>query len=288
MIANLHPAWAAEWLLKEAIPAAIRDGIWSGETALLHADGREIPLSQVVAVHKNSDGAVEFLSTIARDISERKRAEEQIKSSLREKEVLLQEIHHRVNNNLQIISSLLNLQSQSVQDQAERAIFQESQDRVRSMALVHEQLYRSKDLASIEASEYLQAVTANLFRSYCVNPSLIKLRVEMDQLKLGIKTAIPCGLLINELVSNALKHAFPNDRAGEVRVELRSLQDGQFLLRVSDDGIGLPQGLDMHRTQSLGLRLINTLSKQLGGSVQLGPGPGTTLEVRFAGNSTAY
>jgi two-component sensor histidine kinase len=233
-------------------------------------------------VHDRTAELARVNEALLEEISERKRAEAQIKASLKEKEVLLREIHHRVKNNLQIVSSLLNLQSSAVDDQGTRVVFQESKDRIRSMALVHQQLYQSRDLARIDAVEYLHSLASNLFRSYGIDTNLIRLRIEMDQLELGVDTAIPCGLLINELVSNALKHAFPDGRPGEVRIELRARENGELLLRLSDDGIGFPAELDYRRTTTLGLRLVNTLIEQLGGTIQLNAGPGTAFEVRFA------
>jgi PAS domain S-box-containing protein len=236
----------------------------------------------LVSIEPTNLGGEECGLVLVIDITERKRAEEQIKASLKEKDVLLKEVHHRVKNNLQVISSLLSLQSHYLKDQTACAVFQESQDRVRSMALVHQQLYESRDLSGIDATEYIRSLAGNLFRSYGVDSDLIQLKIEADQIKLGIDTAIPCGLLINELISNALKHAFPEGRAGEVRVELRSQEDGQLLLRVGDNGIGLPALMDYRRTASLGLQLVNALTEQLGGTIQLRPPPGTAFEMRFA------
>ncbi|HZS04520.1 MAG TPA: histidine kinase dimerization/phosphoacceptor domain -containing protein [Blastocatellia bacterium] len=223
-------------------------------------DGSEFSVDVVLSPMEAEDGPL--VIAVARDITERKRVEEQIRSSLREKEVLLKEIHHRVKNNLQVITSLLNLQSRYLRDQPLQEVFKESQNRVRSMALVHEKLYQSKELAPINAAEYIHNLTTNLLRSYGTDPHKIRHRVEVDEVELGVDTAIPCGLLVNEMVSNALKHAFPEGRSGEIRVELRAQGDG-LLLRVSDDGVGLPEGLDFREADSLGLQLVNALATQL-------------------------
>jgi PAS domain S-box-containing protein len=214
------------------------------------------------------------------EIAERKRAEEQIKASLREKEVLLKEIHHRVKNNLQVISSLLYLQSKNVKDKGTFGILQESQSRVRSMVLVHERLYQSPDLARIDFAEYIRSLANYLFRSYGVNTNVIQLRLNVDDVLLGVDTAIPCGLILNELVSNALKHAFPDGREGEVRIELRA-DDGQLTLIVSDNGVGLPQDLDFRDTESLGLQLVNTLVEQIEGTIELDRSDGTAFKITF-------
>jgi two-component sensor histidine kinase/ligand-binding sensor domain-containing protein len=206
---------------------------------------------------------------------------ETLRVSLTEKEVLLKEIHHRVRNNLQIVSSLLNLQSEHVADVPTLSALRESQDRVRAMAQIHEKLYQSEGLSRIDVADYIRSMASSLFTSYGVRGDLITLKLEVDDVKLGLDTAIPCGLIINELISNALKHAFPNGRAGEVRVELRSSGDGRLLLRVSDDGIGVPDGFDPRRSRSLGLQLVQALTDQLDGTVEIRRDGGSVFEVRF-------
>ena len=188
--------------------------------------------------------------------------------SLTEKEVLLKEIHHRVRNNLQIVSSLLNLQSEHVRDVSTLAALRESQDRVRAMAQIHEKLYQSEGLSQIDVADYVRSMGASLFASYGVRGDVLALHLEVDEVKLGLDTAIPCGLIINELISNALKHAFPDGRRGEVRVELRAAGEGDLLLRVSDDGVGFPDGFEPRRSKSLGLQLVQALAEQLDGTVE--------------------
>lgn len=185
-------------------------------------------------------------------IGERKRAGDQIKASLKEKEILLREIHHRVKNNLQVISSLLNLQSRYTKSKAALEMFKESQNRIKSMALVHERLYQSQDLVRIDFAEYIRRLAAHLFDSYRVNPKAIILKVNIDDVFLGIDKAIPCGLIINELVSNSLKHAFSADRKGAIRIDLAPDVDKKFTLIVSDNGVGFPKDLDFRNTASLG------------------------------------
>jgi PAS domain S-box-containing protein len=227
-------------------------------------------------------GRVVGVVGVMRDITERKRAEEQIKASLREKEVLLKEIHHRVKNNLQVISSLLYLQSKNIEDREILEMFQDSQSRVRSMSLVHERLYQSQDLARIDFGEYIRNLANYLLGSYGADANVIQLKIHVDDVFLGVDTAITCGLIINELVSNCLKYAFPDGQAGEICIELRSDDESQFTLIVSDNGGGLPESLDFRDTRSLGLQLVNTLVDQLGGAIELDRSGGTAFKITFA------
>ena len=226
-------------------------------------------------------GERRIYTLILRDITERKREEEKLKSSLREKEILLKEIHHRVKNNLQIISSLLNLQSGHIRDPRALEVFKEGQGRVRSMALIHEKLYQSDDLARVDFYEYISNLAAYLFRSYEVNSGAVTLNVESEDVLLGVDTAIPCGLIINELVSNSLKHAFPGGGSGSINITLRPAGPERLTLAVSDDGIGLPPGFDVRNTPSLGLQLVNTLARQLGGEVEVTGGAGAEFKITF-------
>jgi two-component sensor histidine kinase/CheY-like chemotaxis protein len=216
------------------------------------------------------------------EIEERQRAEDQLKASLREKEVLLREIHHRVKNNLQIIATLFNLQAGRIPDPSARGLLVESQNRVKSMALIHEKLYRSRDLARIDFGAYIRNLTAHLVRSYAVSPAALKLEVDAEQVSLGVDTAIPCGLIINELVCNALKHAFPGDRPGAIHIDLHKAEGHHYVLTVRDDGIGFPKDLDFRNTESLGLQIVTALTKQLDGSIELSNGAGTAFTITFS------
>lgn len=226
-------------------------------------------------------GERRIFTLILRDITERKREEEKIRASLREKEILLKEIHHRVKNNLQIISSLLNLQSAHIRDPRALEVFKEGQGRVRSMALIHEKLYQSDDLARVDFSEYIRNLAAYLFRSYEVHAGAVALNVEAEDVLLGVDTAIPCGLIINELVSNSLKHAFPGGGGGSINIRLRPAGAERLTLTVADDGVGLPEGFDVRATPSLGLQLVNTLARQLGGDVLVGGCAGAEFSITF-------
>ncbi len=233
------------------------------------------------AYNQESLGMLQALADHCGGALERIRAEEQIRASLREKEVLLKEIHHRVKNNLQIISSLLSLQSNTVADSQALEILRESQNRVKSMALVHEKLYRSPDLARIDFAEYVRSLTAQLFRTYAPGSGVVELQTQIEGLWLDVDTAVPCGLIINELVSNALKYAFPDGRSGKIRVAVDRGDADRLALRVVDNGVGFPANVDYRNTTSLGLQLVNTLADQIGGTVELERYPETAFKIVF-------
>ena len=218
---------------------------------------------------------------LEQEVLERKRAEEKIKGSLKEKEMLLKEIHHRVKNNLQVVSSMLKIQSEYSQDKKTVDMFQESQNRVRSIALIHEMLYQSKNLSKIDFSEYIQPITTNLMRTYGVDPARIKLNINVKNVFMDLDRAIPCGLIINELFSNVLKHAFPEGRQGEVLIDLFQESSQEFTLLIKDNGVGLPIGMDFKNTDSLGLQLVNALVDQLGGAIVFEGRVGTTFRITF-------
>jgi PAS domain S-box-containing protein len=213
------------------------------------------------------------------DVTERRHAEVMIAASLKEKEVLLKEIHHRVKNNLQVISSLLSLQAANIKDQGTLEQLRESQNRIRSMALIHERLYQSNDLARIDFDEYARNLVSFLARSYSV-PG-VKLSVNVQNIELSVNAAIPCGLIINELVSNALKYAFPSERTGEVEISVQPLPGNSLVLCVRDNGVGLPEDVELGKTSTLGLQLVVTLSNQLSGTIELSRENGTAISVTF-------
>ncbi|MDD5154318.1 MAG: histidine kinase dimerization/phosphoacceptor domain -containing protein [Desulfovibrionales bacterium] len=248
------------------------------EEALVKEGNRPI---QVTTIPFQNEEGEWLIAEVNVDITERKRAEEQIRASLREKEVLLKEIHHRVKNNLQVISSLLRLQSQYVQDKGDVEIFKESQNRIKSMALVHEKLYQSKDLASINFHEYVSLLVNGLFRSYGVNTDKITLKTDIEDIMLGVDVAIPCGLIINELVSNSLKYAFPEDKEGGIKITLRTLDEGAMELTVADNGVGLPGDWDLTNSGSLGLKLVKILTDQIDGQIDLDRSEGTKFRIDF-------
>ena len=220
------------------------------------------------------------IQVILHDITNRKTYEKQIKRSLSEKEVLLKEIHHRVKNNLQIISSLLNLQSRYIEDKNALGVFKESQNRIKSMALIHEKLYQSKDLTRIDFTEYIRSLTFHLFHSYSVDQSRVVLSVNSEGVMFDIDTAIPCGLIINEIVSNSLKYAFPGGRKGKISIDIR-VEGKKYVLVISDNGIGFPEDLDFQNTETLGLRLVNILVGQINGVITMYTCGGTSFKIEF-------
>jgi PAS domain S-box-containing protein len=215
------------------------------------------------------------------DLTERKDMEDQLRRTLKEKESLLREVHHRVKNNLQVISSLLNLQSASIKDPVVNQLFRECQVRITSIALLHETLHRSNDLSRIKMGDYIRTLTGHLFRSYGVDPNVTSLELNIDDVEFDIDTGLTCGLIIDELVSNCLKHAFADDTGGRVHIDLQDHLDGTFTLRVSDDGVGLPKDGVLNNPESLGLELVSLLAEKLDGKTELLSGQGTEWLIRF-------
>jgi len=233
-----------------------------------------------------------FLLKIASEIFvnalQRKQVDEELKNRAHQQEILLKEIHHRVKNNLQVVSSLLRLQARYTRDKQAREMFNDSQHRIKSMALIHAKLYQSRDLAKIDFASYVKSLSAYLFQSYVVNPATTHLNIEVDDLFLDLNVAIPCGLIINELVSNSLKHAFPvgtnvlTGQVNEIGISLRSDSGNQLVLTVWDSGVGLPPNVDPYQSESLGLQLVMRLVEQINGVVQIDSSQGTAFVISFA------
>ncbi|MCX6290884.1 MAG: PAS domain-containing protein [Bacteroidetes bacterium] len=215
------------------------------------------------------------------DITASKILENKIKASLHDKDILLKEIHHRVKNNLQIIISLLNLQSGYIKDEQTLKAVKDGQNRVRSMALVHEKFYQADELTEINFREYVEKLNQFLFQSYGDKTDRVKLVIEADDVAFDMDTAMPCGLLINEIVSNSLKYAFPGDRTGEIKIELKKLPEQKIRMSISDDGAGLPENFDVEHAESLGMQLITALANQLDGELQVSREKGTKFSVFF-------
>ncbi len=250
------------------------------EFPIITAKGRRLWIRTAGQAVRERERIVKVVGNI-QDITDRKLAEERLLASLREKEVLLKEVHHRVKNNLQVISSLLNLESQRVQDLQVLEAFRETQNRVRSMALVHERLYRSTDLARVDFGEYIRNLVASLISSYHTPAQGFSYEVNAEDAFLGVDVAIPCGLILTELVSNAFKHAFPAGKKGEILISFHRRGDGAYALRIKDNGVGLPPGLDIRNTGTLGLQLVHTLTRQLGGALELNLGEGNEFTLTF-------
>jgi PAS domain S-box-containing protein len=245
----------------------------------LRKDGTEFSVEIGLNPIETDEGTM-VLSAIL-DISYRKQEESRIHASLKEKDILLGEIHHRVKNNLQIVDSLLGLQSGAIQDTGIQGILRESQNRIKSMALIHQILYQSSDFAKMDFRNFLDSLIPSLASSYGADPDHIAISVNAAEVRLPLNMAIPCGLMVNELVSNALKHGFPGTRHGAIRVELSKASDGQVLLSVEDDGVGISSDLDLEQTGTLGLQLVALLTDQIGGKMDIQRSNPTRFALQF-------
>jgi PAS domain S-box-containing protein len=245
----------------------------------LKKDGTEFPVEIGLNPIETEEGTM-VLSAIV-DISDRKHKEDRIQAALKEKDLLLAEIHHRVKNNLQVIHSLLDLQSSKIEDGAALRLLKESQNRIKSMALIHQTLYESKDFARVDFGSFIDSLVPTLVSSYSVDPGRIALTIYAAEVSLPISAAIPCGLIVNELISNALKHAFPDERRGKITIDLASDPHGEVVLSVSDDGIGIPDELDLANATTLGLQLVSLLADQLGAKLDVHRSNPTRFLLRF-------
>ena len=243
-------------------------------------NGEKIIRQIILYPIKDDKNNVLEISGIGFDITENKINEEKISQSLKEKEILLKEVHHRVKNNMQVISSILNLQSSYVRDSYALNLLKECQNRIKSMAFIHESLYQTKNFESVNFSEYLTTLTKNLVHTYSIDTKKIKLILTLDQLFLNLDSSIPCGLIINEIISNSLKYAFPNNRDGIIFVTLK-VNKKNVKIEVGDNGIGIPESVDIKNTQTLGLQLVDTLVEQIGGTLNLNRNKGTIFNIDF-------
>lgn len=270
-------------LVKNAVKAYL-EGItpkYEIEHRMLKKDGSYIWFLSRGIILCNLQNRECFIAGSNTDISAHTQAENQLKISLKEKEILLKEIHHRVKNNLQIISSLLRLQTRYINDEQALEVFQDSHNRVRAMAIIHEILYQANDLTKIEVSEYIQSIVNNLFRSYGINTKInIKMNIQKTSLK--IDTAIYCGLIINELVSNSIKYAFVNTQQGAIYIALIETCPNNYSLTVSDNGVGLSKDVEIYKQESLGLQLVWSLVEQLEGKITLDNSSGATFNITFS------
>ena len=254
---------------------------FSREQTYVRQDGDLLRTNVTVSLVRDANNNPNYFVAVFEDITERKEYEAQLEDSIKEKEVLLKEVHHRVKNNMQVISSILNLQSSYISDETALAILRESQDRIKSMSFVHESLYQSKTLSEVNFSEYIQNISRNLFHSYSRPAGGIALRFDLEEDFLNLDTSIPCGLIINELVSNSLKYAFQGREKGVVVISFSKLADGKLKLIVADDGIGLPEGFDIENAESLGLQLVTTLVTQISGKMEIDRTNGTCFNIVF-------
>jgi PAS domain S-box-containing protein len=253
-----------------------------------HKDGTLRWFSMTLLSQRDETANCWVITSVDTDISDGKQAEEQLEASLQEKEALLKEVHHRVKNNLQVISSLLDLQSQRIQNPQVLEVFRNSQNRVRSMALIHEKLYQSKSLSKVNLADYIESLTMYLIQTYAINPNKITLQINLEPVVLNLDKAIPCGLILNELISNALKHAFPGNTGGTIWISLSCLlpvipseKCDVFELVVGNNGVKLPELPDFSRAKSLGFQLVNILTQQLNGQIEVSQSQGTEFKLRF-------
>lgn len=260
-----------------------KNDIVSNELRFFTKNGEEIWIRDTGRSVTDENGNI-YYDGIIENITERRYAEEQIKTSLREKEILLKEIYHRVKNNLAVITSLLRLQSKYVRDEYDRKFFQDSQNRIRSMALIHEKLYKSENMAEVDFKDYIKTTTEELFRTYRVTPQKISLEHKVEKISLPINLAIPCGLIINELVTNSIKYAFPPSfkKNGKITVGLERVGDDELKLFIKDNGVGIPADFDIKNAESLGLRLVNILAEdQLKGRIKFERDKGISFIIFF-------
>ncbi|MGD0781490.1 MAG: PAS domain S-box protein [Candidatus Aminicenantales bacterium] len=250
-------------------------------TARRH-DGTEFPAEVNLSLVRDPEGRPLFLQSIVRDISERKKSENAMRAALAEKEVLIREIHHRVKNNMQVIISLLRLQARTITDPERREVFSVTQDRIRSMALVHEKLYHSRNLAGIDFKSYIQSLVSHLGNS--AGPSSaarVRIELELEDVELNINKAVPCGLILNEWITNAFKYAFPGERTGTIRIRLEAPSPGGVRLTVADDGVGLPETIDPLKPETLGLQIVSDLARQIDAEIGIERRGGTSYTLAF-------
>lgn len=264
---------ALQWLLQEGTASHC-------EYSILTKSGEKRLTAWNNTVLWDHDDQPIGLICIGEDITERRRAEDQIRAALEEKVVLLKEIHHRVKNNMQIVSSLLRLQSRYLRNEEAQKVFQNSQNRIKTMALIHERLYRSRDFSRIDFARYVEDLAANLYHCYGANAEAIPLKICGQEIFLGMDKAIPCGLIVNELVSNSLKHAFPGREKGEIQIALTAEAD-KITLKINDNGAGLPPHVDPEKPESFGLELVTALVEQLDGTMELGNNGGAEFRITF-------
>jgi PAS domain S-box-containing protein len=283
LLAVLLPGWSGELRThpeESAASPVVGRMDASREIRGRRKNGTEFPAEASIS-HVQIDGRT-MLTMILRDVTERVFNEQRLRASVRDAEELLKEIHHQVKNQLQVVSSLLGLQSRAVSEPAIHRMFQESQDRIHSMALLHESLYQSQNLSQVDFPKYIRQLAAHPFHSYGVAADRIHLRTDLGSLSLHLDAAVPCGLIINELVSNSLKYAFLDGRVGEIRIELREHSDGTARLVVADNGVGLKAHVDWINARSLGLRLVRTLAERLGAKIEVDSSAGTEVRLAFA------
>ena len=282
-MSDFLPAADYAYFLSDILPIVQRDGHWEGEAFLHNINTKvPVPVHQTIFFLTDADsGAPVGIASICRDITLRRKLDENLRASLDEKVALLKEVHHRVKNNLQLVSSLLSLQASNATEPATAELFFQSRNRVRSMALVHENLYRASDFSQILIGDHLRNLCAHLLRAYATDDRHVDLVTKSGEITVDLEKAVSVGLIVNELVSNSLKHAFRGDRPARVEVDFSLALDGQYEMRLSDNGIGLPNDFDIATAGTLGLQIVSDLVDQLHGKLQIVRDAGTTFVVKF-------
>jgi len=252
----------------------------STDEVFVRKDGTVFPISVITSPIRENDELIASV-TVFQDITEKKRLDDRLKKSLSEKEILLREVHHRVKNNMMVISSLLRIQSKALDEPKSLEIFRECQNRIGTMMKIYEKLYKAPDLTRVNFNEYIKDLAITLFESYNIDPDRIGVELSLSDIPIDIEKAIPCGLIINELISNALKYGFPDGRSGIIRVSLRPLDEGTAELMVYNNGLEIPDNIDIHNTETFGLQLVRLLAKQLWGEYRLKRDNGTEFRIAF-------
>ncbi|MFH1282754.1 MAG: PAS domain S-box protein [bacterium] len=278
-ILNAEPI--AEEIERNIYETVSSGGIWFGSHCNKRKDGSVFLCEFKISPLRNAYGEIYSYISVQTDITARKKTEEMLQKSLAEKEVLIKEVHHRVKNNLQVISSILHLQAFRIKDKLVSDVFKECQNRIKSISFVHEKLYNSNNLAEISFKDYVKDLADELLSAYGIDREMIDVRIDIEDVLFDIDTVIPCGLIVNEIISNSLKYAFPSKSKGEIRVELHKIRTDSFEFIIQDNGVGLPESISFQNTKSLGMRLVDVLIKQLKGEMKLDRFGGTKYTIIF-------
>ncbi len=272
-------------LREKQIREVAATGIPSQSIVELDSLQKKVYLDWRLFPEKAGDGTVQTVLGISRDVTEQKNVEQQLRVALNEKEILLRELYHRTKNNMQVICSMLMLQAEETEDQRIGHILRDTESKIQAMALVHQKLYQSNSLSNIDLKDYLNDLAVGLLENYKTNSAQVEISLDIDHIVILIDTAIPCGLIVNELIINALKYAFPNGQEGKISIQIRQSQNGLISMRISDDGVGLPTGFDWEHSNTLGLKTVTGLVRhQLRGQISLEAGRGVTWNIEFQDN----
>jgi PAS domain S-box-containing protein len=279
-ILNAPGEKSPEQVVEGIIGVLEREGVWKGELRTIKKGGTPFWCYANISAFEHHEYQHVWISTQT-DITERKAAEEQTREALRREVLLKEEIHHRVKNNLQVVNSLLYLESIGAAEQATREILRDCQSRIKAIALIHEKLYRSEDIERVDFTDYGTDLVSDLIRTYDVHSTDVAVHTDFDKVSLGVDTAVPCGLIMNELIANVFKHAFVDGAKGDLWIKMSQLGDKAYMLTVRDNGVGLPEGFSLETASSLGMKLVRDLIRQLEGTLAVEGDKGTTIHATF-------